>query len=232
MNPRPTASRPPLTAMAAVAIAGQVILLASAFLLPFVSEYRLVGDNISELVLGEFGWVQQLALIIAGVGTVALAVGLRQLTAGTWGSRVGSYLVGLYGVGAVLVALFPTVRVDRPEDVWTQSPTGMIHVGISTVSFVAMVLAMFILFRTFLMDARWRPLTPWIVLLPSAAFSLLFVQTEGPWVGIMQRLLVSAISAWIIIVALRVRALAGEGRSAATDQRAAVFGNQGQPGAA
>jgi hypothetical protein len=33
----------------------------------------------------------------------------------------------------------------------------------------------------------------------------MFVQAEGPWVGLMQRLLISAISGWLILVALRVR---------------------------
>lgn len=208
MNSRTAPPPAPLTPLAAVAIIGQVVLLASALLLPLVSDYRLIGDNISELVLGRFGWVQILAFIIGGIGTLALAYAIRQLTAGTWGSRVGSLLVGLYGLGAVLVAVFPTDRIDRPEQVWAQSTTGMIHVAISTISFVCMIIAMFVLFRTFLLDARWRPLTPWIVLLPTAAFSLFFVQGEGPWVGLMQRLMVGVISAWIVIVALRVQALA------------------------
>lgn len=207
----PSASPPPrapLTTLAAVAIIGQVVLLASALLLPLVSEYRLLGDNISELVLGRFGWVQTLAFIIAGLGTLALAYAVRQLTAGSWGSRVGSTLVGIYGVGAMLSALFPTDRIDSPDQVWAQSTTGMIHVGISLISFVCMIIAMFVLFRTFLLDARWRPLTPWIVLLPCAALALFFAQSEGPWVGLMQRLMVGVISAWIVIVALRVQVLA------------------------
>ncbi len=209
MNPRTTPQpRAPLTTLAAVAIIGQVILLASALLLPLVSEYRLLGDNISELVLGRFGWVQTLAFICGGIGTLALAYAIRQLTAGTWGSRVGSLLVGVYGVGAILVALFPTDRIDNPDEVWAQSTTGMIHIAISTLSFVCMIVAMFVLFRTFLLDSRWRPLTPWIILLPCAAFSLFFGQGEGPWVGLLQRMMVGVISAWIVIVALRVHALA------------------------
>lgn len=65
-------------------------------------------------------------------------------------------LAGGYGAGAVLVAAFPTERIDRPEDVWVQTTTGMIHVTVSLISFVAMITAMFILFRTFLLNARWR----------------------------------------------------------------------------
>ena len=81
--------------------------------------------------------------------------------------------------------------------------------------FVCMIVALFVLFRTFLLDARWRPLTPWIVLFPCATVSLLFAQGEGPWVGLLQRLMVGVISAWIVIVALRVRVLAAGDQGAA-----------------
>jgi hypothetical protein len=199
-----------LRTLATAAIVGQIVLLASALVLPVVSEFDLIGDNMSELVLGRFGWVQTVAFIIAGVGTLALAYALRQLTAGTWGSRAGSLLVIVYGVGAILVAIFPTDRIDSPADVASQSTTGLIHVTISLVSFVCMIVAMFIFTRTFALEPRWRVLTPWIVLLPASALSLLFVQSEGPWVGIMQRLMVGVIAAWIIIVAIRVRAIATE----------------------
>lgn len=196
-----------LMVLALVAVAGQLALLASAWLLPLRSEFDLISDNISELVLGRFGWVQTAAFVLAGLGTIALAYALRQLTQGTWGSRFGSVLVGVYGVGAVLVGVFPTDRIDQPGDIWAQSSTGMIHIAVSLISFVAMIVAMFILFRTFLLDARWRPLTPWIVLLPCASFSLFLMQGEGTRGGLMQRLLVSAIGAWILIVANRARSL-------------------------
>jgi hypothetical protein len=207
MHPNTTSSQPRLAWLALAAITGQVALLASAWLLPVISEYDLISDNISELVLGRFGWIQTFAFVLGGLGTLALAYAVRQLTQDTWSSRLGAVLVGLYGVGAVLVAAFPTDRIDRPEDVWTQSTTGMIHISISLVSFAGMIVAMFILFRTFLLDSRWRPLTPWIVLLPCASLSLMLGQGEGPHGGLLQRLLVSTIGAWILTVATRVRTL-------------------------
>lgn len=212
-------SRISLHFLAYAAIAGQIVLLASALLLPLVSEFDLLGDNISELVLGRFGWVQTAAFAIAGAGTLALAYAIRHLTAGTWGSRVGSLLVGIYGVGAILVAIFPTDRIDSAADMASPTTTGLIHIAVSLVSFVCMIVAMFIFTRTFALEPRWRSLTPWIVLLPASALSLLFVQSEGPWVGLMQRLMVGAIAAWIIIVALRVRSLAAAGETGAAEQR-------------
>ena len=56
------------------------MLLASAWLLPFASEYSLIGDNISEMALGRYGFVQTTAFLISGLTTVGLAFAIQQLT--------------------------------------------------------------------------------------------------------------------------------------------------------
>lgn len=200
-----------LSLLATFAIAGQVFLFASAWLLPIVSEYRLVGDNISELVLGNYGFVQTAAFLVAGLGTLGLAYAIRKLTTDSWGNFIGSLLVAIYGVGAILVAIFPTDRIDGPADVWTQSTTGMIHISASVVSFICIIVGMFILSWRFRKDARWRSLALWSALLSGSALSLFFVQTEGPLVGLLQRLFVGIISAWLILIAFRVRSIAASG---------------------
>jgi hypothetical protein len=207
MHASESRSRQPLSLLATAAIVGQVVLLATALILPFFSEFSLIGDNISELVLGRFGAVQTLAFLIAGATTIGLAYAIQQLTDGTWGAWMGSLLVGVYGLGAIVVAIFPTDRVDDPSDLASLSPVGMVHTGAALVSFVCMIVGMFVLTRTFRLEPRWRLSSWWMVLFPGAALSLLVVQSEGPWVGIMQRLLVGAIAAWIIVVAVRIRAI-------------------------
>jgi hypothetical protein len=56
-----------------LAIVGQLVFAASALLLPIWSEYRLVGDNISELALGRYGIVLSAAFLSVGLGTLGLA---------------------------------------------------------------------------------------------------------------------------------------------------------------
>ena len=73
------------------------------------------------------------------------------------------------------------------------SPTSSIHVVVFLVSFVCVIAGMFVLTPTFWRLAQWRSLAPWLVLFPSGALALLVVQTEGPWVGLMQRLLVGTV---------------------------------------
>jgi hypothetical protein len=214
LSQRTTVEHPQrLALLAALAIVGQVALNASAWLLPAVSEYRLIGDNMSELVLGRYGAVQTAAFLIAGAGTLGLAVAIRALTAGSWGSGIGSLLIAVYGAGAILVAIFPTDRVDRPADVWSQSTTGTIHLVVAIASFLCAIVGMFVLTRTFMTAARWRSLTPWLMLFPAGALALFFVQSEGSLVGLLQRLLVLVISAWLIVVAFRVRSIAASGAS-------------------
>jgi hypothetical protein len=136
-----------------------------------------------------------------------LAFAIRQLTKGAWGSFVGSLLVGIYGVGAILVAIFPTDRIDSPDEVWSQSPLGMIHLIVSIVSFLCIIVGMFVLSGTFSRESRWRSLLPWSVFFPAVTVPLFVVQSEGPLVGLLQRLMVAVISAWLIMVALRVRSI-------------------------
>lgn len=204
-----------LALLAGLAILGQGVLLASAWLLPLVSEYRLIGDNISELVLGRFGFVQTLAFLIGGATTLGLAYAIRKLTAGVAGSFTGSLLVGVYGVGAIVVAIFPTDRVDSAAQVFSQSPTGLVHMLAALVSFLCMIVAMFILARTFGLVPALRSLLRGSVLFAGSTLALFIVQGEGPLVGLLQRLMVLAISGWIVMVALRIRTILTDRSSAA-----------------
>ncbi len=103
-----------------------------------------------------------------------------------------------------------TDRIDSPADVWSQSTGGWIHSLTALVSYLGAIVGMLVLTWTFAHYPRWRSLIVWLSLLAGAALALLFVQSEGPWVGIMQRLLITAISGWLILVALRVRTIASE----------------------
>jgi hypothetical protein len=203
-----------LSQLAMLAIVSQIFLLASAWLLPIVSEYRLIEDNISELALGRYGFIQTIAFLIAGVGTLVLAFAIRKLTLGVWGSLVGSLLIAIYGVGAILEAIFPTDRIDSPADVLSLSPTGLVHVLVALLSFLCVVAGMVILTWTFSRAARWRSLTLWFALLATSAVSLFLIQAfeqgVGPRVGLTQRVLLTAIAGWLILAAHRVRSIMAE----------------------
>jgi hypothetical protein len=80
---------------------------------------------------------------------------------------------------------------------------------VALISFLCVVAGMFLLTWNFFREARWRSITPWwMMLFPSAALALLFVQSEGPRMGLNQRLLVGVVSTWLILVAFSVRTIA------------------------
>lgn len=201
-----------LSLLATLAIVGQLVLLASALLLPIWSQYSLIRDNISELALGRYGFLQTAAFVLAGLGTLALAFVIRQLTKGSWGSRVGSLLVGVYGAGAILSAVFPTDRIDSGADLSSLSATGTIHIGVAFVSFLSVIVGMFVLSRTFAQERGWGSFWRLSVFFPAGALALIIVQQEGPLIGLLQRALVTVISAWLILVALRARSIVTPGQ--------------------
>jgi hypothetical protein len=111
-----------LKLIATVAIVGWAFFATIALLLPLVSEYSLTADHISELAVGRYGYLQIVAFFAAGFGTLALAWAVREATNGSWGSRLGSALMGLYGVGIILTGIFPTDEID-PAGRVVGSPT-------------------------------------------------------------------------------------------------------------
>lgn len=196
-----------VSGLATLAAVGQSILLATAWLLPSASEFDLIRDNISELALGSYGFFLAAAFVFSGVANLGLAFAIWKTTRGTRGSLIGSLLIAVYGVGAVLSAVFPTDRVDSPAGLETLSTTGTIHVAVALVSFLSIVTGMFVLTWALRRHARWRSSVVWLVLLSGSALALLFAQTQGPMAGLMQRLLVTMISSWLILVAIKIRSV-------------------------
>src|SRR5690625_4192856 len=129
-----------LPLLAILVIGSQFNFLVIAWFLPALSQFSLLGDNISELALGRFGFVQTAAFIISGLGTIGLAFIIHRLTAQSKKSLVGSLLVAIYGVGAILSAFFPTDRIDNPVDLQTLTAAGTIHVLIALVSFLCIII--------------------------------------------------------------------------------------------
>jgi hypothetical protein len=197
-----------LKLIAAGAIVGLAIYAATALLLPLLSEYSLTKDYISELAIGRYGYLQRAAFFATGLGTVALAEGIRMATKGTWGSRWGSLLVGKYGIGAILVAIFATDEIDSTGRVVSPTSVGIVHMVVSALAFVAVIAAMFVLSRTFKRHTRWQAFWPWTLVLAVIALVGFFGQSAGPWVGVSQRIFVGTITLWLVLVAFWLRSIA------------------------
>ncbi len=106
---------------------------------------------VSQLTLGDLGWIQVADFIVAGLLVVACAVGMRRaLRAGrarTW----GPLLVGVYGLGLIGAGLFvadpgngfPPGTPDVPGNL---SGHGTLHLLFSSVAFVSLIVASSVVF--------------------------------------------------------------------------------------
>ena len=199
-----------LKLIATVAIVGWAFFAAIALLLPLVSEYSLTADHISELAVGRYGYLQIVAFFAAGFGTLALAWAVREATNGSWGSRLGSALVGLYGVGMILTGIFPTDEVDPAGRVGSPTIAGTVHSVGSLLAFMLGLAGVFVLSRTFKRDARWRAFWPWSLALAFAVlvgFIVLALSAGTAWIGLIQRIFNGTIILWLVLVAFRIRSI-------------------------
>src|SRR2546426_844887 len=61
--------------------------------------FALRHNAISQLSLGDLGWVQITSFIVTGLLAIACAVGARRALAGQPGGTWGPRLIGMFGVG-------------------------------------------------------------------------------------------------------------------------------------
>jgi len=69
--------------------------------------FDLRHNAISQLSLGDLGWVQITSFIVTGLLAIACAVGARRALAGQPGGTWGPRLIGMFGVGLIIAGLFP-----------------------------------------------------------------------------------------------------------------------------
>jgi hypothetical membrane protein len=117
--------------------------------------FDLSRHPLSLLSLGELGWIQIANFVVAGLLSVAFAVGLRRVLhpgrGGTWGPLlVGAYGVGLIGGGVFLAdagAGFPPgAPAGAPEQL---SWHGILHDLAHVLAFLALIAACFVFTRRF-----------------------------------------------------------------------------------
>jgi hypothetical protein len=123
-------------------------------------------------------------------------------------------LVGLYGVGLILAGIFPTDEIDPAGRVETPTSMGAVHIVASALAFVFGIAGMLVFSRTFKRDARWQAYWPVSLALSFVALIGFFLQNEGPWVGLSQRIFIGTVFLWQVLVAFWLRSIA-KGASAA-----------------
>jgi hypothetical membrane protein len=112
--------------------------------------FDLQRHAISNLSLGEGGWMMVTAFIVSGVLTLLCAVGLSRLLKEGRGRRALPILVGLYGAGLIIAGIFPPPACcgfpeGTPQDQLPVMTTGAIAHSIGfMVAFGALIVACFV----------------------------------------------------------------------------------------
>ncbi len=171
------------------------------------SGYDALRHPVSSLALGANGWVQTANFLVAGLLTVAFAVGLWRS-----GLRLGGVLIGVWGVGLIGAGLFVTdpvsgFPVGTPATI-EYTTIGALHDGFSVPAFLALAAAQVVLSRG--QGWRWQTYS----LLSATAFVVCFLLASSGFgqtaslvdvAGLFQRLAVTIGWAWIFALALRIR---------------------------
>ncbi|MDP8952684.1 MAG: DUF998 domain-containing protein [Actinomycetota bacterium] len=211
--------------LALLGIFGQAFFVVVVALLPFFQpDYSSVDDAISRLLLGPYGFVLSGALFASGLGSLALAVGIRRTTRGTRGSLLGSVLIGLWGVGFALAGVVFTDAEGNPTE------TARTFHSAATLGFVSALAGMLLLSRVFARDALWSSFYPLSLALAFGALVGLIdalvvlagltslIEAVGPaarsfeGLGMIQRVFVGTVILWMLLAAIRLRSIAKSGR--------------------
>jgi len=143
------------TLLAYGALAGPLYLTVSLVQALTRDGFDLARHQWSLLSNGSLGWIQIATFIVAGLATIAGAVGLHRATGGCWAPR----LIAAYGVGLICAGVFradpalgfPPGTPDGPGEV---SWHGVLHLAAAGFGFTCLAVACFVVARRFAVEGR------------------------------------------------------------------------------
>lgn len=164
-------------------------------------------------------WLMIVGFLVLALGVVALGMGLLRAVEGGRTARVGALLVLIAGLGILVAGLARNdcsselaackARVDAGDVSWHHG----VHDLVSGLVFLAFVVAQFVLARAFRRDPSWRDLRSYSIVSGVLTFALLVLFGTGAiddWNGLVQRVFLTVPFAWMIVLSIRLRRLAGD----------------------
>ncbi|WP_141579201.1 DUF998 domain-containing protein [Actinomadura sp. WMMA1423] len=134
-------------ALVAGALAGPLFFASALAQMVMRDGFDITRHPISQLATGELGWIQIVTFVLAGLGGVALAAGLRRTITEGAGRRALPVLVAVFGIGLVAAGLLPMdaengFPAGTPEGPVAQmSWHGVAHSVAAAVAFTALAVA-------------------------------------------------------------------------------------------
>ena len=201
---------PRLAALTIAGIAAYVAIVVIAQLLP--PHYSVVRSAESDLAVGRYGWLMTSAFVVRGALSLALVAAVALATRGATRSRLGLWLIGLWGAGALLLAVFPT---DLPGA--TRTAHGGIHALVAFAAFFAVGLGELLVSRRIAALDGWHQFAKRVRRLALAALAACVAAVAalglsatgsgglGGVAGLLERVFLGLVLLWMLLVAVRLR---------------------------
>jgi hypothetical membrane protein len=172
--------------------------------------YQPTRMFVSALSLGPRGWIQIVSFLICGTSFLLFARGLAAEFPDGKASRAGPILLGIVGVCLFGSGPFVMDPGDAPfPDMTLHS---QVHHVLGAIVFSLGPASTFVLLRRFRADPGWHSLQTWTLvagIVMVVAVVLLKIATLPPpappsglhpWAGLIQRLLIVPLMAWIAMI--------------------------------
>lgn len=181
--------------------------------------YSHVGDFISTLgaVGAPYATVQTMNFAVFGSSILALSLGIHDWFGDGRRPRVGTVLLGIFGVGVILAGVFPA-NPAAPD-----STTALLHDVTSTVAFVTGVTGVSLISRRSGGDDRWpsyryEPIWTVVVVLVTFVGFMVSVVDESAVVGLTQRVFIGVLTLWLVMQSYRLYRLSAASDPGGTDE--------------
>ncbi|WP_067474397.1 DUF998 domain-containing protein [Actinomadura hibisca] len=150
------AARPAVRPLLACGIAAGPLFLAVGVIQGLLRDgYDFTRNAISQLSLGDLGWIQETSFVLTGVLVIVGAVGTRRALAGGPGGTWAPRLIAVFGASFLVSAVFaadpgagfPAGTPDGPTA--TLSTSGAVHMVGGMVGYLALCATFLVLARRF-----------------------------------------------------------------------------------
>lgn len=196
-------------------IAGPLFIIVGAIQILTRPGFDMRYNPLSQMALGDLGWIQTTNFGLAGLLVLASAIGIRGAVRSGRGATWAPRLIGLYGVGLVAAAIFsadpgfgfpPGTPAGAPT---TMSTHGLLHFASAGIGFFAIIGACFVLGRRFatLGRRRWATYSVATGLFFLVAF--LGTASGAGLVAFMPALWIATTLAWLWLSAVTAELIAG-----------------------
>lgn len=173
--------------------------------------YDLRRHSLSLMSNGDLGWIHITMLILTGLLTIAGAVGMRRILAGSRGGTWGPILVAVYGLGLIGAGIFvadPALGFPpgTPADANTVSWHGLGHFISGALGFFGLIIACFVFARRFatLNQRGWALYSVATGVLFFAAFFGIASGAGNSWINVAFSIAVVIAWAWVSAISVRL----------------------------